>query len=177
MANFDQAPLVSFEQFAESLNGGMGAVSKMSQLDFFGKAALATSQASKKLGIESRELTAGKSRLEYFIKTLRPGGSDNPQLRLDWAPDSHAHVDHVLSVSIGRERVIKDPVTIGMALKAPENSAQLIGPFPAVFPNEGDEDQRFLLANYGSNLGPDPMETTVGVVNELYALMEDLRAA
>ena len=63
-----------------------------------------------------------------------------------------------------------------MALKAPENSAQLIGPFPAVFPNEGDEDQRFLLANYGSNLGPDPMETTVGVVNELYALMEDLRA-
>ncbi|MBP7769395.1 hypothetical protein KA075_02805 [Candidatus Saccharibacteria bacterium] len=177
MANFDQAPLVSFEQSAESLNRGMSAVSKMSQLDFFGKAALATSQASKKLGIESRELTAGKSRLEYFIKTLRPGGSDNPQLRLDWAPDSHAHVDHVLSVSIGRERVIKDPVTIGMALKAPENSAQLIGPFPAVFPNEGDEDQRFLLANYGSNLGPDPMETTVGVVNELYALMEDLRAA
>ena len=176
MANFDQAPLVSFEQSAESLNRGMSAVSKMSQLDFFGKAALATSQASKKLGIESRELTAGKSRLEYFIKTLRPGGSDNPQLRLDWAPDSHAHVDHVLSVSIGRERVIKDPVTIGMALKAPENSAQLIGPFPAVFPNEGDEDQRFLLANYGSNLGPDPMETTVGVVNELYALMEDLRA-
>ncbi len=177
MANFDQAPLVSFEQSAESLNRGMSAVSKMSQLDFFGKAALATSQASKKLGIESRELTAGKSRLEYFIKTLRPGGSDNPQLRLDWAPDSHAHVGHVLSVSIGRERVIKDPVTIGMALKAPENSAQLIGPFPAVFPNEGDEDQRFLLANYGSNLGPDPMETTVGVVNELYALMEDLRAA
>jgi hypothetical protein len=177
MANFDQAPLVSFEQSAESLNRGMSAVSKMSQLDFFGKAALATSQASKKLGIESRELTAGKSRLEYFIKTLRPGGSDNPQLRLDWAPDSHAHVDHVLSVSIGRERVIKDPVTIGMALKAPENSAQLIGPFPAVFPNEGDEDQRFLLANYGSNLGPDPMETAVGVVNELYALMEDLRAA
>ncbi len=176
MANFDQAPLVSFEQSAESLNRGMSAVSKMSQLDFFGKAALATSQASKKLGIESRELTAGKSRLEYFIKTLRPGGSDNPQLRLDWAPDSHAHVDHVLSVSIGRERVIKDPVTIGMALKAPENSAQLIGPFPAVFPNEGDEDQRFLLANYGSNLGPDPMETAVGVVNELYALMEDLRA-
>lgn len=176
MANFDQAPLVSFEQSAESLNRGMSAVSKMSQLDFFGKAALATSQASKKLGIESRELTAGKSRLEYFIKTLRPGGSDNPQLRLDWAPDSHAHVDHVLSVSIGRERVIKDPVTIGMALKAPENSAQLIGPFPAVFPNEGDEDQRFLLANYGSNLGPVQMETTVGVVNELYALMEDLRA-
>ncbi len=176
MANFDQAPLVSFEQSAESLNRGMSAVSKMSQLDFFGKAALATSQASKKLGIESRELTAGKSRLEYFIKTLRPGGSDNPQLRLDWAPDSHAHVGHVLSVSIGRERVIKDPVTIGMALKAPENSAQLIGPFPAVFPNEGDEDQRFLLANYGSNLGPDPMETAVGVVNELYALMEDLRA-
>ena len=177
MANFDQAPLVSFEQSAESLNRGMSAVSKMSQLDFFGKAALATSQASKKLGIESRELTAGKSGLEYFIKTLRPGGSDNPQLRLAWDPDGHAHVGHVLSVSIGRERVIKDPVTIGMALKAPENSAQLIGPFPAVFPNEGDEDQRFLLANYGSNLGPDPMETTVGVVNELYALMEDLRAA
>jgi hypothetical protein len=58
MANFDQAPLVSFEQFAESLNGGMGAVSKMSQLDFFGKAALATSQARQNL-----ESKAGNSQL------------------------------------------------------------------------------------------------------------------
>lgn len=179
MANFNQVskPLVRSRKFAESLNDGLNTLLPMTQTDFVIAAQEHPSKASAKLGIESRELTAGKSRLEYFIKTLRPGGSDNPQLRLDWAPDSHAHVDHVLSVSIGRERVIKDPVTIGMALKAPENPAQLIGPFPAVFPNEGDEDQRFLLANYGSNLGPDPMETTVGVVNELYALMEDLRAA
>ena len=93
MANFNQVskPLVRSRKFAESLNDGLNTLLPMTQTDFVIAAQEHPSKASAKLGIESRELTAGKSRLEYFIKTLRPGGSDNPQLRLAWDPDGHAH--------------------------------------------------------------------------------------
>lgn len=178
MANFDQAPLVSFEQFAESLNGGMGVVSKMSQLDFFGKAALATSQASKKLGIIGREVYSGRNPSELFIGSLTPEGYDAPRLRvLSWDESEIVFVDHVTSFQGSPEEGVGSYSAMGMALKSPTDEAVLLNPFPAAFMSANRDSESYLLENGGSSLGPDSMARTVSIVNELYALMQDLRAA
>ena len=177
MANFDQAPLVSFEQSAESLNRGMSAVSKMSQLDFFGKAALATSQASISLGIIGREIYSGRNPSELFIGTLTPEGYDAPRLRvLSWDESEIVFVDHVTSFQGSPEEGVGSYSAMGMVLKPPTDEAALLNPFPVAFMSTNRDSESYLLENGGGSLGPDARQAAIGAVNELYALMEDLRA-
>lgn len=178
MADFNQTLITQPGEFMRSLNEGMLALSTMEQFDFFGATAVASSKASEELGIEAREIYRGNTHSEFFIRTITNGGSTTPQLKiLAFDNSGFVFVDYVIGFQGNPQEGIGSHLSVGMATKTPSDQARLVGPFPAVFAQAGEAAEIGLMQDGGANLGPGPMRTAIGVINELHALMEDLRAA
>lgn len=172
-------PIVQKQEFIEVLNTGFNIASKADRFSFSGLAAVTSSEPSRRLGINFREIFMSNG--AYIIANRNEEGRlILPYLEIiGVGVGTLIHAAQAYNVDANSMHSVAHSYnTLGVALKFPEADTQLMGPYHAAFmpyPSANAED---LMRNNSAHLlGPDPHHSMVDAVNALYALAADITTA